>query len=266
MKCMVCDNRMEKYFTKHFGIFDLNAVDYWKCVSCGFTAAKKLFELSNKEWEALNEKFHSSYHFTDKCDYDANWISRLKIQAETLVLLKGAGLISQVSPWLDYGCGDGKLSQFVGRHNIKMHNYDEYVGLHTTNILNKKDLREGGFDLVISTSVFEHVRNMETLDEMEKLVDKKGCLAIHTLVREVIPKNPEWFYLLPVHCSLFTNKSMQILFNRWNYNFSIYHVPSRLWFWFKKRPEQASRKIDKLNRESAETEFFLKNGFMDYWK
>ncbi|HLP47640.1 MAG TPA: methyltransferase domain-containing protein [Candidatus Kapabacteria bacterium] len=257
---------MEKYFSKHFEVFDLDTIDYWKCESCGFTAAKTLFDMSAKEWEVLNEKFHSSYHFTDQCDYDANWTERLKLQAKTLASLNKVGLIHQNKPWLDYGCGDGKLSQFLERYSLKLNNYDEYIGKHTTNVLDKNDLKREGFDLVISTSVFEHVRNIEILNEMENLVSQEGCFAIHTLVREEIPDDPKWFYLLPVHCSLFTNKSMQILFERWGYKFSMYHVPSRLWFWYKEKPRSAGKITESLNKEEAESEYFVKNDFMDYWK
>ena len=266
MNCLICKKTTKFYFTKQFNKFGLKNVDYWKCGSCGFTAAKTLYELNDQKWTALNEEFHSSYHFTDECYFDKNWIKRLKIQAKTLALLKNKGLLTQKKPWLDYGCGDGKLSQFLTKNKVTLLNYDEYPGTHTTNILPLQNLHSHGFDLVVSTSVFEHIRNLETLNKIEHLVSQNGCLAIHTLVREEIPQDPNWFYLLPVHCSLFSNKSMQILFEKWKYEFSLYHVPSRMWFWYRKKPENLEKIITNLNKDHKEKEYFYKSGFMDYWK
>lgn len=266
MKCLVCRDLMHYFFTKKFNDFGLGDVDYWQCGNCGFVSAKTLLDLSEKDWKDLNEKFHTNYHFTDKCYFDANWTKRLEAQAKTTRGLKDAGALTQKKPWLDYGCGDAKLSVFFSKEGISVLNYDQYAGKHVAKIIKKDDLKDGGFDMVISTSVFEHVRTLDSLDRMEKLVSENGCFAIHTLVREKIPNDPNWFYLLPVHCSLFTNKSMQILFDRWRYNFSIYNVPARLWFWYKRKPDEIENVLENVNEQYGEREFFVKDGFMDYWK
>jgi hypothetical protein len=117
---------------------------------------------------------------------------------------------------------------------------------------------------VFNTSIFEHIRNRETLNSINDLVAEDGILAIHTLVTEVIPQDPNWFYLLPVHCSFFTNKSMQILFDGWGYKASIYHVPSRMWFWFKKRSNFLNDLFNSGLLNSQEG-FYFKQGFMNYW-
>jgi hypothetical protein len=116
---------------------------------------------------------------------------------------------------------------------------------------------------VFNTSIFEHIRNRKTLNSINALVAEDGILAIHTLVTEVIPQDPKWFYLLPVHCSFFTNKSMQILFDAWGYKVSIYHVPSRMWFWFKKRSDFLNDLFDSGLLNSQEG-FYFKEGFMNY--
>ncbi|UUO14267.1 hypothetical protein [Dolichospermum heterosporum] len=88
-------------------------------------------------------------------------------------------------------------------------------------------------------------------------------LALHVLVKEDIPQDPDWFYLQPPHVSFFTNQSMQILFEQWNYKASIYHVPSRLWFWFR---EMDNIQMSVIKNLLPETEgFYFKEGFMNYW-
>ena len=83
-------------------------------------------------------------------------------------------------------------------------------------------LKKRSYGLVLNNAVFEHVTNRETLDNIESFVTPKGCLAIHTLVPETIPKDSRWMYLLPVHCSFHTNKSMDILMKQWGYKCSVY--------------------------------------------
>lgn len=269
MRCPVCNQSMTFYFRKDFYVLDLQQIEYWRCGGCGFTAARTLYELPEEAWNKLNEAFHSQYHFTNECPFDMNWVARLSLQAETIAKMKNAGIIPTQKPWLDYGCGDGKLSDLLSQYHLTLLNFDEYGGPHTTRFVSKEKLIPGSFDMVISTSVFEHVRDLRFLEKMEGLVNQEGCLAIHTLVREEIPRDPEWFYLLPVHCSLFTNASMKILFDKWRYHFSLYHVPSRLWFWYRKSKEAAARikkTIERLNQENGKTEFYFKQGFMDYWK
>lgn len=266
MKCIVCSGSMSFYFSKKFNQFNLGEAQYWKCGQCGFVAAKTIYELGKSEWKRINEKFHSQYHFRNECFFDKNWISRLKKQASIIAILKKQGILLQEKPWLDYGCGDGKLSSLLDKQGICLLKYDEYKGKHTAKSLSRRELKKSSFDMVISTSVYEHVRSIKPLEEMQELVGKNGCLAIHTLVREDIPADSQWFYLLPVHCSLFTNKSMKVLFDRWGFEYSIYHIPSRLWFWFKKKPKNVEKIISDLNKKTGDLDFFGKKGFMDFWK
>lgn len=142
--------------------------------------------------------------------------------------------------------------------------YDNYMKDTAQKYLADSELLEGSFDFVITTSVLEHVRSINSLDKIAGLVSPEGILSIHTVVREIIPEDPNWFYLLAVHCSFFTNRSMQILFNRWGFESSLYHVDSRLWFWFKKTPVELENVLASVNKEKQN--LFFKKDFMDYWK
>jgi len=75
------------------------------------------------------------------------------------------------------------------------------MGKEQDGYVSKKSLSDR-YIVVINTSVFEHAREIETLDEIAELVDEDGVPALHVLVPESVPRDPPWFYLLPVHCTL----------------------------------------------------------------
>jgi 2-polyprenyl-3-methyl-5-hydroxy-6-metoxy-1,4-benzoquinol methylase len=232
-----------------------------------------------KDWEALNDKYHSSlFTITTKTSQAKNdnpeedvrksmrmrGLNRLKLQADIIALLAGRGLLSRSLPWIDFGCGDGTLANLLMERGFPTKKFDKYVFRKDKGYLTENDL-DKYYDLVINTGVFEHIRKKETLDEILGLVADKGVLALHVLVCESVPENPTWFYLLPVHCTFFTNKSMQILFEQWDFSASIYHAPSRMWFWFKKT-SYAIEQFMKYSERSFPEEFYYKKAFLDFWK
>jgi hypothetical protein len=90
-------------------------------------------------------------------------------------------------------------------------------------------------------------------------------MALHTLAMEEIPQDPDWFYLLPVHSTFYTNKSMQLLFEQWGYQASIYNVNARMWFWFKSKPD-IEETIRYANNRTSDPSYIFMNKFIDYWK
>jgi hypothetical protein len=142
--------------------------------------------------------------------------------------------------------------------------FDRYMFREGEGYLTEDDLRR--YSLVINTAVFEHVRDRPSLDEIAGLVAENGVFALHVLVCEDIPKDPGWFYLLPVHCTFFTNKSMKILFEQWNFRISLYHMPSRMWFWFREESDAVEQFMEKKAGRVSPNDFHYKKGFMDYWK
>jgi hypothetical protein len=216
-----------------------------------------------EEWEELNMNYHSCHQGKDECSDDPRWVERLQAQAAVITFLAKQGVLPKALPWVDWGCGDGKLTHLLERHQLFTLKYDRYMR-YENDYLTDVDIQDAKYSVVFNTSIFEHIRNRPTLNSINNLVSEDGVLAIHTLVTEVIPQDPRWFYLLPVHCSFFTNKSMQILFEDWGYEVSIYHLPSRMWFWFKKRGDVVKILFDSghLNSENG---FYFKEGFMNYW-
>jgi len=262
--CLICKSPPHLYFSKNFqGEYNLNQVDYWQCNHCGFVFSKTHYEMAVEKWEELNINYHSCHQGKDECSDDPRWLERLQVQANVITFLAKQGVLPKALPWVDWGCGDGKLANLLERNSISTLQYDRYM-IHGNDYLTDAELEKTKYSVVFNTSIFEHIRNRETLNSINDLVAEDGILAIHTLVTEVLPQDPNWFYLLPVHCSFFTNKSMQILFDGWGYKASIYHVPSRMWFWFKKRSNFLNNLFNSglLNSQKG---FYFKEGFMNYW-
>ena len=264
MKCLICDERMEFSFSKQFTGLGLSKVDYWRCPNCGFTMSRTHAEMTIAEWESLNHEYHASYQRSESNPDDPRWIARLKSQSKVISDMTEHGLISGKGRWLDYACGDGKLSKLLERKGLTLLKYDRYMA-RNDGYLDAEELIPGDFAFVVTTSVFEHLRLREHFDSIESLVADNGVFGVHTMVCETIPRDPNWFYLLPVHCAFHTNKSMRLLMHQWGYVASTYHVDSRLWFWFKQQ-DQLEQRIDYMNKRSDEVTFHYKQGFVDYWK
>jgi hypothetical protein len=220
--------------------------------------------MSDGEWSELNYRFHSAFQGGEGAPpEDPRWLERLAKQAVCLPALVRAGVLTRELPWVDWGCGDARLAEMLERQDLPVQRFDRYMT--GPSYLTEEQLAQTRFGVVLNTSVFEHVRSREPLEEMVRLLAPHGVFAIHTLVREEIPPDPEWFYLLPVHCALYTNRSMQMLFEQWGFHCSLYHVESRMWFWFREESEPLKQLVDR-HAQFLEGEICFKKGFADYWK
>jgi 2-polyprenyl-3-methyl-5-hydroxy-6-metoxy-1,4-benzoquinol methylase len=263
--CFICGGKMGYYFTKYFPDYGLGDVDYWKCDDCGFVMSKTHCEMDDAAWNALNFKFHDGYQGKEKVADEFERLvqrrdNRQIAQADAVAHMAGTGMVPGRNKWLDYGCGDGKLSDLLKEKDLEVLKYDKYMSNERAGYLGQDSL--GKYDLLINCAVFEHILSYDSLSEMFGLISDGGVLALHTLACEEIPRDPKWFYLLPVHTAFYTNRAMKILFEKFDFKSSIYNVPSRMWFWF--------RDFDKEKLDAAaapdRNEWFFKEGFMDYWK
>lgn len=263
--CLVCSRRLHPHFDKNFaGLHGLGLVSYDRCEFCGFVSSRTHGEMTDAEWFELNAQYHTAYRDASTAPTDdPRWLGRLRAQAAFLKSLCDAGVLTHDLPWVDYGCGDGRLAEYLGGLYVPVLRFDPYV--QKPSYLTAEQLKATNYSVVLNTSVFEHVRSRAPLDEMAGLVGSHGVFAIHTLVREQIPADPGWFYLLPVHCAFFTNRSMQLLFEQWGFHSSLYHVPSRLWLWFRGESYPWRQFLQERLRYPA-GEIYYKDAFADYWK
>jgi hypothetical protein len=256
---------MSFYFSKYFGQYGLNNVDYWLCPKCGFVASKTHFDLPQDAWESLNLEFHLAHNSREDNPYNRH--QRIFNQAQMLHLLMQHGILPD-KLWLDWGSGEGDLAIQLDNHfGLTLENFDKYINPKITPV-SESELtnRRAAFNLVINTGVFEHILSRQTLDEIESYVADMGALAIHTLVRDQIPNDPEWMYLLPVHTAFHTNKSMQVLMDSWGYKCSVYNEQAKLWVLFRQKPGNIQPLIQRLNTIMGWEYLHYKEGFMDYWR
>jgi hypothetical protein len=256
---------MSFYFSKYFGKYNLEVIDYWLCPACNFVASKTHFDLPQDAWESLNLEFHLNHNAREDNPYNRR--QRLFNQAQMLHLLVRHKIIPD-RPWLDWGSGNGDLSMQLNIHfGLGLENFDKYIIPKISPITGAEIAqRIASFELVVNTGVFEHIRSRQTLDEIESYTTEAGSLAIHTLIRNEIPNDPEWMYLLPVHTAFHTNKSMQVLMNSWGYQCSVYNEQAKLWVLFRQNPEKIQPLVQNLNALMGWEYLHYKKGFMDYWQ
>jgi hypothetical protein len=260
MDCMVCATAMRPAFVKDFGgAYGLERVHYERCPSCRLVLSRTHLELDGAAWETLNERYHRAYLGTDANRDDPRWLERLAAQADVLPALARDGVAPTARPWLDYGAGDGQLADLVAPRGVQLRKFDRYLP-EDDGFLGDDELEPGGFDLVLTTSVFEHVRSLEPLDEVAGLVSAPGAMALHTLVRGEIPDDPAWFYLLAVHCTFLTNRAMALLLERWGFAASLYAVDARLWCFVREEADALRERTRSLPGEVA-----VSSGFCGFW-
>lgn len=264
MSCFVCGGQLDYFCSKVFNEYGLGNVTYDQCRTCHLVLSRTHRQLSDESWTRLNREYHAFLGSTQNKD-DPRWMDRLAYQAQSILTLRRQSLLPYDHPWVDYGCGDGKLADMLAASGVLLNKYDKYMRLSRQYLTDEQFLSEK-YDLIVSTSVFEHVRSIAPLNEMNEHLSPHGVLAIHTLVAEEIPKDPSWFYFLPPHSAFFTNSSMSILFKTWGFEPSIYDVKSRMWYFFKPGARIDQSILDRLNSEASEQRYFYKAGFMDYWK
>ena len=262
MNCFVCSHRMEKYFTKNWEGFPEG--EFFRCPNCGITVNKTLYEMDKEDWELFNRECHT-YQGADGNTADPRWIERLEAQANVFSELFREGIFEHHARLVDYGCGDAKLSKYfasrINDNNEQIQNYDKFMGLD--GYLDDLDMQKGNFDAVITCSVFEHLLGGEDVKEIFSYLSPKGVFCMHTLVCETVPQDSDWFYLFPPHCTLWTNKSMQIIFEKYGFLGCGYHTAAKMWFFF--RNEQQFNKL-KEQAENFTGKWVFSADFVDYWK
>lgn len=112
MKCLICKSDMALYLSKNFNSNSLSHVEYFICSNCGMVISKTHFDLSDPKWQELNKQYHSGFFETNTNIDDPKWLQRLEDQENAIMRLATFGIIPKDKPWVDWGWGDGKLSNF----------------------------------------------------------------------------------------------------------------------------------------------------------
>ncbi len=264
MDCFICGGEMTRYFIKNWvwGGKQLTG-DFVRCSNCGMVINKTMYDMPVHEWTKLNEELHSGYQGTDEMKDDPRWLDRINAQVEVILQLYQLDVFPVTGKCIDYGCGDGKLADCVNRKQQLILKYDKYMGRGKEGYISESEVKAGEFEVVICCSVLEHLIGKIEVDKVFNLISGKGVLCLHTLVCEEIPQDPDWFYLLTVHCTLWTNKAMGILYQNNEFVGCAYNLEAQMWFMF--RNKEQFQKLKNVKQELKGTWFFS-DIFVDYWK
>lgn len=271
MKCLICNSPAEYFFSKKYSDpgydqfnLDFEEVQYYKCTNCGFVLSKTHGEMDKDKWKALNHLVHE-YQENPQNQKEVNQPPYL--EQAMMILILGKNKIINTGNMIDYAAGYGTLSKILsGYFNITLPIFDPYVKEgNSDKYIDKNHLTR--YATVLNSAMFEHILSRDDLEKVNKLVSTDGCLIIHTLICETIPKDPNWFYLRPpVHTAFHTNKSMELLMKQWGYHSSVYCPKSKCWILFKEETENIEKKIKSINAELQTNFLYYKKGFVDYWK
>lgn len=261
MKCFICDQEMTKYFVKKWQ--EGMVGEFVRCPNCGMVINKTMYEMPIQEWMKENKELHSEYQGTNEMKYDPKWLDRITMQGEAILQLYSLDIFPLTGRCIDYGCGDGKLADLVNRKQQLILKYDKYMGQGKEGYLEDKEVKASGFDVVICCSVLEHLIGKAEVQKVFDLISNEGVLCLHTLVCEEVPKDPDWFYLLTVHCTIWTNRAMEILYRNNGFIGCAYNLEAQMWFMF--RNKEQFQRLQNVKHKLIGTWFFS-DGFVDYWK
>ncbi|KCZ71958.1 methyltransferase family protein [Candidatus Methanoperedens nitroreducens] len=154
-------------------------------------------------------------------------IARYRLHDNTLLnegyvrmFLEKISLIRQYCPGvnsaLDYGCGpEPVLAELMKRDGFYCDVYDPYF---------YPVVPGGSYDLVISTEVFEHLRDIrEELYNIRSLLNPGGFLAVMTSFHDTIRDFGGWWYISdPTHICFFSMRTFDWISEQ--FGFRIIHT------------------------------------------
>ncbi len=210
-------------------------VYYAMCSSCDFVFAP---EFSN--W--TDDEFLSKIYNDGYIEIDPDYIEARPNYNYDL-LLKLFGNSSGEIRHLDYGGGNGKLSEKLSAANWNSTSYDPFPN-------GSGNLSEiGTFNLITAFEVFEHVPNPSSLmKNLEALIEDEGIIFFSTLINDNnIKKNERlsWWYASPRngHVSLYSHESLKKLGEHFGFNFASMGIVVHIYY--KKFPTWAQSLLDK---------------------
>lgn len=184
-------------------------VYYYFCDACGFCFAPELCRWELKEF---SEKIYNEQYVEVDSEYE---IIRPETNAANLVpLFRGR---ERSINHLDYGGGNGLLSDLLKKSGWRSTSYDPFVDGEIENAV------RGKFNLITAYEVFEHVPDVNALmSQIAMLLEPEGIVLFSTLLSDgYIERNLRlnWWYASPRngHISLFSRRSLELLAGKYEF-------------------------------------------------
>lgn len=186
-------------------------VYYSQCQNCAFTLAPEF-----EHW--TDADFLEKIYNADYIGIDPDYVeARPRANADAIAKLFDAQKSS--IRHLDYGGGNGRLSELLREKKWDSQTYDPFPS-------NQKKISElGKFNLITAFEVFEHVPDVNQLmDNLKQLMDSSCLLLFSTLTTDghIKPNSRiNWWYASPRngHISLFSKRSLVLLGGKNKLNF-----------------------------------------------
>ncbi len=247
-----------------------------KCPTCGLVINSTYYNMSAEELASANNihKSNQGEINTESSSWKSR-LSRLAPQADLISQLYCCDFFQTDMKAVDYGGGDGLFAELVQeKYTEKMQTSDAKLSLKTYEqylripekscYYDDNEMIEKSFDIAICSAVLEHMIGRKDVDRFFNLVKDDGIAVIHTLICESVPQDPDWFYIsIPTHCTIWTNESMSRIFKQHGFVGCAYHLPSKMWLFFKDK-EKYNRCKDISTQISGKWTF--SDNFVDYWK
>lgn len=242
INCKICNSKSKKI---HNGkILDKYIINYYQCTNCGFVQTEEPY------W--LNESYE-----------DAISLSDTGIVSRNLSLSKLATIIISIylnkkGEFLDYGGGYGIFTRLMRDNGFNYFWYDKHAENLVARgfegeIINKK------YDGITSFENFEHFEH--PLKEIERIFSLTDFVLFSTdLISVPAPKTEKWWYYClehGQHVSLFSNKSLQYIANKYHYN--LISNGTNIHIFSKRKINPIIFKIEKVIRKLGLGNLFVKN-------
>lgn len=214
MNCTVCGGILKLLGTVPFdrnnqevAIVDDTPMEYYRCESCDFLCCPEM--LSWTPQDLGNRVYNKDYVI-----YDPDYLGpRPKNYAQFLKNNVNKAKLKSIKH-LDYGSGEGILTQELSKSRWNSSFYDPY----------SSPVKPAGvYNFITAIEVFEHALNIdETIKDIKSMLDSRnGVILFSTLFAD---KNTDidWWYIgaRNGHISILSEKSMKILAIRNNLFFS----------------------------------------------
>ncbi|WP_241855421.1 class I SAM-dependent methyltransferase [Sulfurimonas xiamenensis] len=190
-KCKICDNET-------IDIVDNKTKKiYHKCLECEYIFLDEFFYVDEVREKKHYDKHHNSFE-------SLGYVKMFEDLIEEFV----APLKENIKSALDFGCGEGEvLPILLERNNIVCDRYDLFY-------FPQKVYLGKEYDIILSTEVFEHLKNpLEIFKELLSYVKKDGYLLLMSTFH---PSNDEkflkWWYIRDItHIGFFNLKTFEYI-------------------------------------------------------
>ncbi len=164
---------------------------FFRCPFCDLIFVQESFFLSSAD-EAARYRLHENTLLNE--GYVNMFLDKIEVVRQHCTGIRSV---------LDYGCGpEPVLAHLMRRDGFECYVYDPYFF---------PELPENPCDLVISTEVFEHFRDIRAeLHKIRSLLAQGGYLAVMTSFHNEVSSFENWWYISdPTHICFFSVRTFE---------------------------------------------------------